>query len=507
MSEEITVTLSPERLTVVPGESASARVTVRNTGNVVEAYAVVLEGIDPKWGALDVSSANLFPGDEESFELTIRPPRTSGSRAGIYEVRVNVSSRRDPSVRTIATLPVEVAEFSQFEVGLRPGSVSARRGLYTLSIANSGNGPASYSLSGQDDQKLCRFLFDDGVNYVEVQPGTTREVKVVVDPVRKPLAWRSQTHQFRVSVLPQGEEGAEARVVEAELECVPRVSRLGVLAGIGTLIVVVALLVCAYQFHWGGLGGTRYELQVTYYDEPEAEKVAIEKILDDKIKDILGPGTITSAYTLEFGWGDASAGNDERDRAARFESAVAKLAKVEGIEVVRMATMISVKVDACGAPEGETVPLITEEMVKYIDWSIPPWHDPEEKSFRFWTITSEGTPTKEQSQALEKYLKTHSSCATTSYWLRVFGSPGVPRSRVKAETDSALGDIKVVESGKAAWTVRRMYEGTVSQPGKKDDLEKALVDDLRSKDGIIWTRDATYVRPEVEDFVPPQPPQ
>ncbi|HEY90943.1 MAG TPA: hypothetical protein G4O07_03830, partial [Dehalococcoidia bacterium] len=74
MSEEINVTLAPERLTVVPGESASATVTVRNTGKVVEAYSVVLEGIDSKWGTLDVSSTNLFPGDEESFELTIRPP-------------------------------------------------------------------------------------------------------------------------------------------------------------------------------------------------------------------------------------------------------------------------------------------------------------------------------------------------------------------------------------------------------------------------------------------------
>jgi hypothetical protein len=509
MSEDINVTLAPERLTVVPGESASATVTVRNSGNVVEAYSVVLEGIDPKWGTLDVSSTNLFPGDEESFELTVRPPRTSSSKAGTYEVRVNVSSRRDPSVRTIATLPVNVEEFSRFEVSLRPAVVRARKGLYTLGITNSGNSPSSYSLNGQDGQQLCRFLFDDGVNFVEVQPGTTREVKVEVDPVRKPLVWRSQSHRFRVSVLPQGKEGAETQVVEAELECIPRVSRTGVLAGIGTLIVVVALLVSAYQFHWGGLGGTTYELQVTY----KLNGGNVEKDLQEILSDYQPTAffNVSTSRTVAYNVTvipDQEGKDTERELAQRVISYPKVLFQQflgDDLVVARLAVKFSVNVEACA--DKTTIPLLAEDLLEYIDWSVQPWYNGSDNSFLFWTVpldTSEQDPTLEQYRTLVDHFTEYKRCITISYWFRVIGKGNVDTKQV---TESSLEDFSIAKnyevkvSGEDSYLTGRIkVEFTVNSRKEKEQFIGNVWNKLeedKMKD-IIWDRNATRVTPEIK---------
>ncbi|MFQ5925729.1 MAG: family 16 glycoside hydrolase, partial [Dehalococcoidia bacterium] len=241
LPEKINVTLSPDRLQVTPGESVETTATIRNTGDVAEAYSIAVEGIDPQWCTLSVSTVSLSPGDEEQVKLTIKPPRTSASKAGPCNVIIRVASSREPSAETTAQLALEVERFLLFDLDLTPKKARGRKGSYRVSITNSGNLRTTYTLAGQDPEDMCRFDFNPQA--ITVEPGSTTEVPLVVDPKKKPFTRRARTYGFKVTVTSHASEAGESKSVEGQLECTPLLPTwaLGVagLAGVAILAVVV----------------------------------------------------------------------------------------------------------------------------------------------------------------------------------------------------------------------------------------------------------------------------
>ena len=246
MSEPVVVNLSPERLEVAPGESVATTATVRNASDVVEAYSISVEGIDPQWCTLSKTSLHLFPGAQDQVQITIQPPRTSASKAGAYDAIVRVASTSD--VRTIimaaAPLALEVKQFVQFDLSLSPKSARGRKGSYRLGIINQGNAATTYSLTGEDPDEICRFDF--ARQAARVERGTTAEVPVVVNPKKKPFTGRAKSYHFKVTAAPPASDGGEPKTVEGQLECRPLLPKwaLGLaalaLAGIIAIVVIFA---------------------------------------------------------------------------------------------------------------------------------------------------------------------------------------------------------------------------------------------------------------------------
>jgi len=220
MSDKIDLSLSPPRLQVAPGETVATTATIKNAGDVVEAYSIMVEGIDRQWCTLSKTSLQLFPADHEQVQISIQPPRTSAAKAGPYDVvvRVATTSPERPTDETTAPLALEVKPFLQFDLNLSPRRARGRKGSYRLRITNSGNEATDYTLVGEDPEEMCGFDFKRQV--VRVEHGTTAEVPVVVDPKKKPFTGRAQAHRFKITVTPHA-EGAEAKSVDGELECTP----------------------------------------------------------------------------------------------------------------------------------------------------------------------------------------------------------------------------------------------------------------------------------------------
>lgn len=237
MSEKISVIVSPDRLQVSPGSTAQATVTIKNVGDVVEAYSIATEGMDPGWATLSVSSVSLFPGDQEQVMLTVMPPKTSSSKAGSYTVTIKVASNRDPTLETTARLFADMGRVMTFDVDLSPKKTRARKGSYTLTISNTGNTAATYTFAGNDPENLCRFGFEPAS--IAVEPGATVEVPVVVDPKKKPFTGRSKTYSFTITVTSHASEVGETKTVQGELECRPAMPRWAI--AVVTLVVVAAV--------------------------------------------------------------------------------------------------------------------------------------------------------------------------------------------------------------------------------------------------------------------------
>ena len=257
MADEIGVTLSPERLQVAPGESAETTATVRNASGdvdsengIVEGYSVVVEGIDPEWCTLSTLSFELFPGDEEKVQITIRPPRTSAAKAGAHDivVRVYTTSLQRPKKETTAPLVLEVGRFLEFDLDVDPKWDRGRKGSFDVIVTNNGDDVFTFKLEASDPERACNYHFKSDT--VAVERGATAKVPLTVSPRRKPFTGRAKTFSFAVAATPLGGEG---KTVQAKLECPPLLTRPVLLAIGGGLAAIIAAIILVPLLTGGGL--------------------------------------------------------------------------------------------------------------------------------------------------------------------------------------------------------------------------------------------------------------
>ena len=108
MSALIRVQLSTRSVELRPGEQANITVTVQNFSEVVDLFRVTVEGIDPAWWAVSREEVGLFPKEQGQVRITVQPPMGPQTRAGSYDVQVQVSSCENPAEQTVESLEMEV---------------------------------------------------------------------------------------------------------------------------------------------------------------------------------------------------------------------------------------------------------------------------------------------------------------------------------------------------------------------------------------------------------------
>ncbi len=219
MADFIGVTLSQDSVEVVPGESATINITVRNDSNVVDVLYIAVEGLDPSWYQLSVVQSSLFPGDQASGTLTITPPKTSDAVAKSYPFTVKSTSQKDSTQSTSLPVQLEVRPFFSFEMTVLPQKATGARGSYKLGIKNTGNADLNIALEGLDPEDLCRFTFDH--QRPRVSPGQEFEVAVEVEPGKRPFKGRAKSYRLTLTGTPDTGT-AEPVSVLAELDATAR---------------------------------------------------------------------------------------------------------------------------------------------------------------------------------------------------------------------------------------------------------------------------------------------
>jgi len=237
-TKKVAVNLTPERVSLGPGETAEFVATVHNTSDVVEAYSIDVQGIDTAWSRLSVTSLSLFPGDKETVRIQVSPPVSSSAKAGSYPVSVRVISKRDPAIGTIASFILDLGKISDYCLDLSPKRTRGRKGPFQLAITNNGNTVTTYKLEAFDPEDVCEFRFKSDT--VAVDPGTTKKTPLVVDPKKKPFTGAPRSFGFSVKATPL--EG-EPKEVEGELECRALLPKWAVAAIIVAVVAVVGLIV------------------------------------------------------------------------------------------------------------------------------------------------------------------------------------------------------------------------------------------------------------------------
>jgi len=195
MSANIKVTLNapPNGIQVGAGESAETSITIKNQSQIVDQFAVKVEGIDPSWWNLSTVSVSLFPGDQDEVKLAFRPPKEAESRAGTYPFHVKVISQANTQDFTTSEGYLVLKGFVDWEVEMSPTKVTGKSGTYHIKLKNAGNSDANITFDTRDPEEALLFQFDKPE--VIVPAGGSAQVNLNVKPKK---GEPKKTYSFQV---------------------------------------------------------------------------------------------------------------------------------------------------------------------------------------------------------------------------------------------------------------------------------------------------------------------
>jgi serine/threonine protein kinase len=229
---QVGVSMEESVLTVEPGSSVTTGALLLNQGSVVDHFQVVIEGLPQQW--LDLPSVvQLMPGQQQQVTFSIRPPRSSQSRAGRYNFVVGVISQNNPSQRVDVRCSLTVRPFSQFQSQVHPQKIAAGKTV-KVTIDNQGNIREAFDISGKD--RADALTFDPPHIRVGAAEGQSASAELRVSAGKRPWLGRSQSFPFTLQVS-QGSVQPQAHAGEL-------ISKPIIPSWVPPIVITLALLLC-----------------------------------------------------------------------------------------------------------------------------------------------------------------------------------------------------------------------------------------------------------------------
>lgn len=195
----VAIFVDAQEMRVEAGDSASVTATVLNQGPIVDHFNVGITGIPNTW-VMPSPPVRLMPGVQKEIQLTVKPPRSSESKAGKYPVTVLVASQDDPHQVASVDLAVSVAPYREFAAVLKPQSVHAGK-TAQVNIHNRGNVPQIFEIGWEDRADELKFLPKHAD--LEVPAGEVAAASFQAGPRRRRWVGGSKMHSFSVNVAGQ----------------------------------------------------------------------------------------------------------------------------------------------------------------------------------------------------------------------------------------------------------------------------------------------------------------
>jgi hypothetical protein len=230
-------TLEPAQLEVVPGEERACQLTVRNNGDVVEAYQVDVLGPASQWAIVEPATVHVYPGGEGTAVVRFAPPRSSRVPAGEVPFAVRALPSERPQDAAAPEGVLVVAAFTATGAEILPRtSKGRRRARHEIAVDNRGNVPLPVVLSGMDPDGQVAVRIRPPA--LLVPPGQAAFAAVAVRNRRRLWHGPPVTHPFRVMVEPEGAPplGLDAGTVQTPV--FPR-STTKLAAGLAALALVL----------------------------------------------------------------------------------------------------------------------------------------------------------------------------------------------------------------------------------------------------------------------------
>jgi hypothetical protein len=157
MAGKIEAKVVPNSFVLAAGDTVEATATLRNLGQSVDQLTLGIEGLQPTWYTLPVSSVALFPNDQDNLRIVLHPPKTAETKAGLSQFHIRVTSQQNPEEITTLDLTIEIRALPGVELDISPKRVVGRKGIYRVVVNNKGDSDTTLHLKARDATGGLRY--------------------------------------------------------------------------------------------------------------------------------------------------------------------------------------------------------------------------------------------------------------------------------------------------------------------------------------------------------------
>ncbi|MFC1418224.1 hydrolase [Streptacidiphilus cavernicola] len=233
--------LEPASTTVDAGGTATVRLRLRNTADVVDEYRFVPVGEIAPYVTVEPPSLRLYPGTTGTVHLTFAPPRTPDATAGPNPYAVQIIPTEYPESTVVPEGNLTITPFTEMRAELVPHTVKGRfRGRPRLAIDNFGNTALTVSVTGNDNGD--QLSYDLHPANVRIEPGRAAFVQASLRPRR--LIWfgHKQQRPYRLAVRRSGSAPLDVEGSYIQRGFLPR--------WLATLLTLLCTLALAFVALW-----------------------------------------------------------------------------------------------------------------------------------------------------------------------------------------------------------------------------------------------------------------
>jgi hypothetical protein len=193
-----------ENLVVQPGQTTTCRVSLANTGTIVEQFTILMVGDVAEWASSDPPVVSLFPGAQQTATITFTPPRQHTTIAGLVPFGVKVIPSNEPEESVTEEGYINVGGFTDLGAELLPRQVMGRiGGRQRLAIDSNGNTPMPVAVNALDGADALKFKLDRPL--LTIPPGGAEFVKIRIRPRKRFWRGPQKVKPYQVQVLAEGE--------------------------------------------------------------------------------------------------------------------------------------------------------------------------------------------------------------------------------------------------------------------------------------------------------------
>lgn len=169
--------LDEPQQSVAPGARLQMTLVLENLTDHEIPVSIDLGGLDPEWAKSNRREAILEPGIQTQAMISVRPPRSSQTKPGVYPLTIRVVQTDDPARALEAVREIDVVGYAGLGVAVRSGRSSD---TYHLAVQNQGNVPIDIQMEGYHREKQLRFRYSP--ERFNLAPGATEQVTLTVHP-------------------------------------------------------------------------------------------------------------------------------------------------------------------------------------------------------------------------------------------------------------------------------------------------------------------------------------
>jgi len=211
------VNIREDHARVAPGEAFRAHFDVRNAGTIVETYDLIALGPAAPWVEIDPPTLSLFPGEEGTSVITLRPPLSPSVVSGDYIVGVQAMSQVRRQNASSDEMMATVTPFYRFSTAIGRNSFSIRtKARLLVQVSNEGNSTVTYQIDADDPEGYLTVKPEEPT--ITLAPGESRWSGVLVKAAPRIIGTSFDTRAFTVTVTPIRNADTGMPIVDPETD-------------------------------------------------------------------------------------------------------------------------------------------------------------------------------------------------------------------------------------------------------------------------------------------------